>query len=146
MSALGPLPASNPPVPRRLLVVEDDPANIALMRAILRPRGFGLAFAGSLAEARQAMAADRPDLVLLDIRLPDGSGLDLARELRARPELDRLPLIAVSASVLPSDRAAVDAAGCDAFVPKPIRPRELLAEIDRRMEGAADLRAPGGGS
>ncbi len=112
-----------------ILVVEDDPRNMILTRAILARRRCRVLAATSLGEARERLTAETPDLVLLDVRLPDGSGLDLARELRSRPSTRAVPLIAVSASVLPQDQAAIAEAGCDEFIPKPLHPAQLLERI-----------------
>ncbi len=118
----------------RLLVVEDEPANRALLRAVLarsrdvrlgRPQ---LLEAGTLADARRILREATIDLVLLDVQLPDGSGLDLATELRhagaAKPRV-----VILSASVLPSERGAALQAGADAFLGKPYAPSELVETI-----------------
>ena len=115
----------------RILLVEDEPRNIALMRAILVPRGYDLVVVETSSAARQRLAEDRFDLVLLDRHLPDGDGLDIAREMRAQPEQQTLPIVMVSASVLPADQQAAIDAGCDVFLPKPIRIDSLLHEVTR---------------
>jgi CheY-like chemotaxis protein len=117
-------------VPRPLiLAVEDDARNVALLRAILERAGYQLAIVGSLAEARAWLAGQRPDLVLLDIGLPDGSGLDLARELKHGTPAASPPIVALSARVLAADREAAAKAGCDAFLAKPLRTAELLSLV-----------------
>lgn len=115
----------------RILLVEDEPRNIALMRAILIPRGYDVVVAETSSAARRHLAEDRFDLVLLDRHLPDGDGLDIAREMRAQPERQTLPIVMVSASVLPADQQAAIDAGCDVFLPKPIRIDSLLHEVTR---------------
>lgn len=112
-----------------LLVVEDEPRNAALLRAVLGPAGYDLVVVGSLAAARAWLAEGQPDLVLLDVGLPDGNGLDLARELRSGPGTRSVPILVASARVLPEDRRAAEEAGCDAFFAKPLRPRELLEAV-----------------
>ncbi len=119
-----------------LLVVEDSPRNLALIQAILARRPYRVAIATTLAEARSRVSGATPDLILLDIRLPDGNGLDLVRELKADPAHQGIKVLVVTASVLPADRAAVVAAGCDSFIAKPLHPAELLAEIEMHL--AAD--------
>ncbi len=116
-----------------ILVVEDSPRNMALIRAILARRQYRVALAATLAEARTRIAEVTPDLILLDIRLPDGNGLDLVRELRSDPTRQGIKVLVVSASVLPADRSAVVAAGCDGFMAKPLHPAELLAEIEMNL-------------
>lgn len=108
-----------------ILAVEDEPRNAALLRAVLEPAGHRLVVAESLAAAREWLAAERPDLVLLDVGLPDGSGLDLARELRAASATADVPILVASARVLAADQRAAAEAGASAFLAKPIRPGEL---------------------
>ncbi|HET7684954.1 MAG TPA: response regulator [Candidatus Limnocylindria bacterium] len=112
-----------------VLAVEDDARNAALLRAALVPAGYRLTVVPSLAEARSRLTDELPDLVLLDIGLPDGSGLELARELRASASTANIPIIVSSARVLAADRAAAHEAGCDAFLAKPISLSELLSTV-----------------
>jgi two-component system KDP operon response regulator KdpE len=124
------------PVPHgtTVLVVEDDEVNRALLRAILAPGAHRLpgptaiVEAESLADARSALAETRVDVVLLDVRLPDGNGLDLARDLATLTSRPRI--VVLSASVLPAERQAALDAGCDAFLGKPFVPRDLLELLD----------------
>jgi CheY-like chemotaxis protein len=114
----------------RVLLVEDDELNQALVRAILARsanpvlRGAQLATAGSLAQARTALAAGAIDIVLLDMRLPDGSGLDLAAELQRRVYQVSPAVIALSGAAAEQREAAL-AAGCVAVLGKPYRAAEL---------------------
>ena len=125
---------SGPEGPLRILYVEDGHVNRALVRAIFartnepRVRGCVLMNAGSLAEARAVLRSQAVDLVLLDVRLPDGDGLDLARDLRNSPG-QRTPVVVVSASVLPAQRLAALEAGGDHFIPKPVDPAHLVETI-----------------
>jgi CheY-like chemotaxis protein len=121
--------------PRRpvVLAVEDEPLNRRLVHAILEPEGYRVHDAVTLAEAREWLRHEHPDIILLDLRLPDGDGLILARELKADPRRFMIPIIAATASALsPVPEAAVDA-GCDGFLIKPIRPAELVAEVARQL-------------
>jgi two-component system, OmpR family, KDP operon response regulator KdpE len=127
--ALSPLEVEQPPL--RILVVEDEAMNRTLMRAVLtrasdpRIRLATLLEAESLQQARDHLAEGTVDILLLDVRLPDGSGLDLARELIAADQ-ERPRIVILSASVLPAERAAAIEVGCDAFLGKPYRPADLL--------------------
>ena len=120
-----------------VLVVEDEPRNQALVRATFAGTDIELAFAATVVEGRVVLASRRPDLVLLDLRLPDEPGVVLAREMRSDPELARVPILAVTASVLEADRRAALDAGCNGFVEKPISPRDLLAKVRGQLEGPA---------
>jgi two-component system, OmpR family, KDP operon response regulator KdpE len=122
-----------------VLVVEDEAPNRALARAVLsrtteeRLRDIRLLEAVDLAAARTMLAAESVAIVLLDVRLPDGNGLDLARELRARPA-PRPAVLILTASVLPSERDAAIRAGADAFLAKPYRPADLIATMVELLE------------
>ncbi|HEY0444620.1 MAG TPA: response regulator, partial [Candidatus Limnocylindrales bacterium] len=106
----------------RVLVVEDEPVNRALLRAVFsraREQAYAvdLTEAVNLAAARQALRDAHFDVIILDVRLPDGNGLDLARELAAARGDARPKVLIMSASVLKSDRDAAITAGGDAFLP-----------------------------
>jgi CheY-like chemotaxis protein len=121
----------------RILHVEDEELNRRLLRAILdraadpRLRFAVVDEAPSIRAARSAVADHPPDVVLLDVRLPDGNGLDFLRELRS---LDPSPpVVVMSASVLATERAEAIRAGCDAFVGKPYTPAELTGMLGRLL-------------
>ena len=127
-----------------LVAVEDEPRNAALLQAILGRAGYRLRIAENLAGARALLAETTPDLVLLDRHLPDGDGLDLIPEIRNSGRLGGVPILLVSASVLPRDvRAAMDA-GCDGFLPKPVRVQPLIDAVRRLLE--RDTLVDGSGS
>ena len=125
--------------PLRILIVEDEQTNRLLLRAVLRrapePRLSGAAIieAGSLTAARSALSRGAVDVVILDVRLPDGSGLELARELMQDARPGRPLLLVMSASVLPAERDAALAAGSDAFVGKPFIASELFDAFERLL-------------
>jgi CheY-like chemotaxis protein len=122
-----------------VLLVEDEALNRALVRAIVsRAAGVSVALteAGTIADAVAVLEQGHTDVLLLDVRLPDGSGLDLAAELRRRASDGTspyaVPLIAIlSASVLADERLAAETSGADAFLGKPFAPRELIALLER---------------
>ena len=113
-----------------LLLIDDDSRLSAMLRDYLHAAGFGVEVAGSLAQARQCLKAGaRVQLVLLDLMLPDGDGLDLCRELRADPRYRHLPLLMLTARGEPLDRIVGLELGADDYLPKPFEPRELLARV-----------------
>lgn len=120
--------------PKNILAVEDVPANLALLHAVLDPAGYELQDTTTMAEARESLRENLPALILLDVRLPDGNGLDLARELKNCADTRHVAILAISASVLPSERANALEAGCDAFLAKPIRPLELLDIVHQLLQ------------
>lgn len=119
----------------RLLVVEDEPMNRTLLRAVLQRSGDPdlrsalIREAETLAQARALLSSGPADVVILDVRLPDGSGLDLARELVSQGGFARPRILIMSASVLPEERTAAIEAGCDAFLGKPFRPHDLVETL-----------------
>jgi len=124
----------------RILVVEDQLTNRLLLRAVFARatdptlKAAILLEAETVAAARAILERERVDLILLDVRLPDGSGLDLAAELRDRGD-KRPRIIILSASVLEMERTAALDAGGDAFMGKPFRPLELLELIADLLAG-----------
>ncbi len=120
-----------------VLVVEDYPANLQLARALLRRAGHRVAEAGSLRQAREVLETARPDLVLLDLGLPDGDGLELLAHLGG------IPTLAVSAYAMPEDRARALAGGCVGFVTKPLNTRTFAAAVADAL-GRTDLTGEGG--
>jgi two-component system cell cycle response regulator DivK len=121
-----------------ILAVEDEPRNAALLEAILSRAGYRLHIADNVGRARAWLADGSPDLVLLDRHLPDGDGLDLIPEIKSSPRLADVPILLVSASVLPQDVEAAMAAGCDGFLPKPVRVKPLVDEVRRLLDDEDD--------
>ncbi len=113
--------------PLTLLVVDDSPEGRLLLRSLLEPLGFAIAEAANLAETQARLAAGAIDLVLLDWFLPDGEGIDLVRQLRARPGSPALVML--TANALAESRDEALAAGVDAFLSKPFAPAELLRTL-----------------
>lgn len=131
-----------------ILVVEDNPANLLLVRSVLQLHGMSVAAAGTVAEARRAIVEAMPDLVLMDVRLPDGNGLDLTRELKASPATATMLIVALTAHAMKGDDEAARAAGCDGFITKPLDTRTLTGDLRRFLDRdpAADLQGTAPGS
>lgn len=114
----------------RILVIEDNPANMKLASLLLRNAGH-VVLSAIDAESGLAMAyAERPDLILMDIQLPGMDGLAATVLLKQNPVTAAVPVIAVTAMAMTSDREKTRAAGCDGYISKPLRYRELYACID----------------
>jgi adenylate cyclase len=116
------------PMNARVLVVDDQPANIRLLEAILAPRGYDVRTAASGKEALTAIDGDDLDLVLLDIVMPGMDGYEVCREIRERPATAYLPVVMVTASGEEEKVKALEA-GADDFLTKPINKNELLARV-----------------
>jgi two-component system KDP operon response regulator KdpE len=128
------------PAGARVLLVEDEELNRTLVRAILARaavpavRGIALTEATTIAEARVVLASEPIDVVLLDLNLPDGNGLTIASELATRDHARRPEVIALTASVLPQERAAAMAAGCDGFLDKPYVAADLVQMLAAHLD------------
>jgi DNA-binding response OmpR family regulator len=117
-------------MPARVLVVEDDPAIRELLDFHLQRAGMETALAASAAEAGAEIARRAPDVVILDLMLPDGSGWDLCRQLRAAaPDRAAPAVIMLTALDAEADRVAGLELGADDYVTKPFSPRELVARV-----------------
>ena len=120
---------------RLILIVDDEPSVRAMVHASIRVRGTGyrVVEAGNASEAVAQAMQHRPDLVLLDVALPDHDGFWVCRTLKTTPETAHIPVVMLTAMSLPSDRDRAVQAGADGYVVKPFSPRALLQEIDRRL-------------
>ena len=114
---------------KRILVVEDQPDNLQILRDLLTSEGYQIIEAQDGEEGIRAAAAERPDLILMDIQLPLLDGYEATRQIRANPALRATPIIVITSYALSGDEAKAHAAGCDGYVSKPYSPRQLLAKI-----------------
>jgi len=115
---------------KTILVVEDNELHRRLLRDLLGASGYLVREAASGAAAVHAAVTEKPDLILLDGRLPDMSGLDLARALKAGRSTWNIPIIAVTAHAMPGDEQLLMDAGCNAYLSKPINVRDLLVLVE----------------
>jgi two-component system, cell cycle response regulator DivK len=119
-----------------VLIVEDNEKNMKLARDVLQAKGYKTLEAVTGEDGVRLAKENLPDLVLMDIQLPGISGIDAFRQLRADPNTARIPVVALTASVTPTDRSAISAAGFDAFISKPISLKEFVDTVKRLVEGA----------
>ncbi len=118
----------------RIFVLEDSRMFREHLEYILERQNYQLLFASTIAEARQILDQEVPDLLLLDIELPDGDGLQLCRELRKRKEFKECPILFISSLTDKETKVQGFQAGADDYVPKPFDELELLARIERHLE------------
>jgi len=112
-----------------ILYIEDNPDNKLLVQRALESRGYVMLWAANGLQGLEQAEAARPDVILLDINLPDLDGYEVARRLKASGPLHTIPIIAITANALKGDAERALAAGCDAYLPKPISIRELWARV-----------------
>jgi two-component system cell cycle response regulator DivK len=120
----------------RILVIEDNEDNRQIIRDLLTSLGYELIEAVDGVEGVAMTQSHRPDLILMDIQLPEIDGYEATRRIRAIPELADVPIIAVTSYALSGDEAKARSAGCDGYVAKPFSPRELLAKIHEFLPDA----------
>lgn len=120
----------------RILIVEDNERNLKVVREALQGNGFTTLEAMNATDGLALAAAELPDLILMDIQLPDMSGIDALRLLRADARTAGIPVIAVTASVMDKEMGLITAAGFDACVAKPIRYVSFLAAVRSMLERA----------
>lgn len=124
------------PAPQRILIVEDNALNLKLLHDVLEAHGYRTMVTGEGAAALNLAREQRPDLILLDLQLPDVSGYEVVRRLKCDDRTRAIPVLAVTAFAMIGDEERALASGCDGYVAKPIRLREFL-DVVQRFIGAA---------
>ena len=119
-----------------VLIIEDNDKNMKLARDVLQAKGYKTLEAVTGEEGIKLAKENVPDLVLMDIQLPGINGIDAFKALRADPKTARIPVVALTASVTPTDRSQITAAGFDAFIGKPINLKEFVETVKRLVDGA----------
>jgi two-component system cell cycle response regulator DivK len=112
-----------------ILIVEDNEKNMKLVRDVLQVKGYATLEAGNAEDGIRLAAEHIPDLVLMDIQLPGMNGIDALGVLRANAATAKIPVIAVTASVMQQDRKLITEAGFDGYIGKPINLKEFLATV-----------------
>jgi two-component system alkaline phosphatase synthesis response regulator PhoP len=113
----------------KILIVDDDPAAVELMQYLLQEEGFQTALAVTGVEGLAMAKGERPDLILLDVMLPELDGLQVCQELRADPATAGLPIIMLSAKAQTSDCECGQQAGADLYLTKPIDLTDLIQKV-----------------
>jgi two-component system, cell cycle response regulator DivK len=118
-----------------VLIIEDNEKNMKLARDVLQAKGYNTLEAVTGEEGVKLAKENVPDLVLMDIQLPGINGIEAFRQIRGDAKTAKVPVVALTASVTPTDRSAITAAGFDAFVGKPINLKEFLETVKRLADG-----------
>ena len=117
-----------------ILVIEDQEDNRRIMRDLLTSANYSIIEAVTGEEGVRSAETNRPDLILMDIQLPDFDGYEATRRIKAIPALSSTPIIAVTSYALSGDAIKTFEAGCDAYVSKPFSPRALLKKIQEFLQ------------
>jgi len=120
-----------------ILIVEDNEKNLKLVRDVLQVKGYTTIEAGTAEDGIVLARARNPDLILMDIQLPGMNGIEARKVLRADPSTARIPVIAVTASVMQQDRNLITEAGFDGYVGKPINLKEFLDTVRDALDRIA---------
>ncbi len=116
-----------------ILIVEDNDKNMKLARDVLQAKGYTTLEAVNGEDGVRLALAHRPDLVLMDIQLPDISGVEAFMRIRANADTAQVPVVAFTASVTPMDRHRITDAGFDGFIGKPINLKEFLETVRKTI-------------
>jgi two-component system cell cycle response regulator DivK len=122
---------------KTILIVEDNEKNMKLARDILRAKGYATLEAVNGLEGVQLALQHKPDLVLMDIQLPDINGIEAFERIRADPSTVGTPVVAFTASVTANDRSRIGEAGFSGFIGKPINLKEFVETVKRLVEGGS---------
>jgi len=117
-----------------VLIVEDNEKNMKLARDVLQAKGYQTLEAVTGEDGVKLAKEKLPDLVLMDIQLPGINGIEAFKQIRSDGKTANIPVVALTASVTPTDRSAIKAAGFDAFVGKPIKLAEFVDTVKRLIE------------
>lgn len=121
---------------KTILYVEDNPDNRSLIRRVLEAEGYAVLEAPQASAALALLETTRPDLILMDINMPEMDGYTLTARIRMLPSMSQVPIIAVTANVMRGDREKSLEAGCDGYIQKPIDIDVLPNQIERYMRNA----------
>ena len=121
-----------------ILYVEDNPDNRMLVRRILLSEDYNILEAVNAADALEVLKTSKPDLILMDINMPDMDGYTLTAKIKTMQGFEHVPILALTANVMRGDKEKVLEAGCDGYIQKPIDFDELVREVDRFIVRSTD--------
>jgi two-component system, cell cycle response regulator DivK len=120
----------------KILYIEDNEQNFYLVNILLKSKGYEVVWAQDGPAGINKAGQNRPDLILLDIQLPNMDGYEVARRLRKTPGLTVIPIVAVTSYAMAGDREKALEAGCNGYIEKPINPDTFLAQIGQHLSGS----------
>jgi DNA-binding response OmpR family regulator len=126
---------------RKILIVDDDLETLKLVGLMLQRRGYEIVAASAGSQALAKVEAEKPDLVILDIMMPDVDGYEVCQQLRSNPNTAHLPVLMFTAKGLTEDKTSGFQAGADDYLTKPIHPSELVSHVEALLKRADDARA-----
>jgi two-component system cell cycle response regulator DivK len=121
---------------KKVLIVEDNELNMKLFHDLLEAHGYGTLQTKDGMEAMRLARQHRPDLILMDIQLPEISGLEVTKWLKEDPELRSIPVIAVTAFAMKGDEEKIRQGGCEAYIAKPISVARFIETVEKFLPAA----------
>lgn len=121
---------------QKILIVEDNDLNLKLFRDLLEANGYETYETKEGIEAISLTRNVMPDLIIMDIQLPEISGLDITRKIKSDGQISHIPIVAVTAFAMKDDEEKILAAGCEAYLSKPIAIDDFLRTIRRFLDAA----------
>jgi len=118
---------------KKILVIEDNENNLYLITYILEKNRFEVINARDGKTGIQKAGKEKPDLIIMDIQLPDINGLEVARRLRASKDANTIPIVALTSYAMAGDEQKAIEAGCNGYIEKPIDPKTIMAEIKKYL-------------
>ena len=131
-------------VPGKILLVDDEPGLREAVKLYLEDSGFDVCVASNVEDALGLLQSNLPDLVITDIMMPQVDGYQFLQKLREEPRFKTLPVVLLTAKGMTTDRISGYQAGCDAYLPKPFDPEELLAIVENLLERRKSLQTANG--
>ncbi|MDG1286602.1 MAG: response regulator [Rickettsiales bacterium] len=122
---------------KKILIIEDNDLNLKLFRDLLEANGYITVETKEGLNALDLAKREMPDLILMDIQLPEISGLDVTRRIKAEPSVADIPIIAVTAFAMKDDEEKILRAGCEAYISKPISITSFLETVKQFLDAAA---------
>ena len=119
------------PLPKTVLIVEDNELNMKLFNDLLEAHGYSTLQTKDGVEALRMARSHRPDLILMDIQLPEVSGLEVTKWLKEDDDLRTIPIIAVTAFAMKGDEQKIRDGGCEAYIAKPISVASFMSTVER---------------
>jgi len=119
---------------KKVLIAEDNPLNMKLFKDILEFHRFVVICVEDAPQIISTIYAEQPDIILMDIRFPEVSGVDVIKEIKTKPDIAKIPIIALTAFAMKADKERILASGCEAYLSKPISVNQLVAEVQKYIQ------------
>lgn len=118
---------------KKILIAEDNEQNLYLATFLLERKGYRVIVACDGREALEKVRAESPDLILMDIQLPEMDGYETVKKIKEMPDMSHIPIVAVTSYAMVGDREKALAVGCAGYVEKPINPETFVAEVEKYL-------------